>query len=111
MANSSNSLNDAATSISVTARAACTMIAPDGLAYLGCTVANALKKYPSRAMAKGMRAPLIDVPFNVTTIDRAMAPVMMAALAGPSTIRVITETADFDAAKSCAGITYNTAAF
>src|SRR4051812_48521880 len=87
------------------------MIAPDGLAYFGCTVANALKKYPSRAIAKGIRAPLIEVPFNVTTIESAMAQVMTAALAGPSTILVITETADFEAASSCAGITYCTAAF
>src|SRR5437016_2324706 len=62
-------------------------------------------------MENGMRAPLIVVPFRVTTMDSAIAAVITAALAGPSTMRVMTETALFDAANSGAGNTYSTAAF
>src|ERR1035438_2447715 len=71
----------------------------------------ALKKYPSRAMAYGMRAPLMMVPFGVTSIDRAIPADTIAAPHSPTAIAVASDAGRGEAAMLAAGSTYCTAAF
>ena len=80
------------------ASAHCTMIATDGVRKRGCTSASDLKKYPSRAMAKGTRAPLMMVPLRVTSMETAMA-----AETRPAPVRPRTSATASEAGRSDAG--------
>jgi hypothetical protein len=86
-------------------------MAMDGVWNRGCTSAIARKKYPSRAIANGTRAPLITVPFMVTIIESAIAADTNAAPALPSANATAWDAGYAEFAMAAAGIAYCTAAF
>ena len=71
-------------------------------------MASAEKKYPSRATANGTRAPLMIVPFKVTSIDNAIPKETNPAPIRPITSATASEAGRFEAAMASAGNTYCT---
>ena len=61
-------------------------------------------------MAKGTRAPLMMVPFSVTSMDSAMPAETMAAPQAPTATAVASDAGRSEAAMVAAGSTYCTAA-
>src|SRR2546427_8441201 len=92
------------------ASAHCTMMATEGVRKRGWTSARDLKKYPSRAIAKDTRAPLMMVPFKVASMEMAMAADTRLAPVRPSTRATASEAGRSEVATAEVGSTYCTAA-
>src|SRR2546429_105418 len=91
--------------------AACEIVATCGVRKRGCTLAKSEKKFPSRARAKAIRAPLMATPFREAVREITIAAeTTIAAPAPRNDACAASDMGDEDCATETAGIAYCTAA-